>query len=500
MARHPAPQPELVSVILPVHNGERFLQEAVQSVLRQSYRPLEIIVVDDGSTDGTATVAQSLGSQVRYFHQAQAGPAAARNLALRNARGSLIAFIDADDLWPAEKLAAHVHCLRLDPSAQVVQGLIRRIWIPPLRPPGNAGPEVHSTFIYTNLGSMVMRRSLFETIGNFDEGLRFHEDSDFWLRCREQGVNMLMQRKLSLLYRLHGRNLTTGANLATTRFLNIIRRSMHRRRQGVAGSGPVPRLGPIHEMHKDGSRTPLGQVPDPPEWPLVSIILHGGVEPRERQEALGSIRAQAYEPYELIIIGGLPENTALDGLPAPSRVQTLGLFSDAAQGLNAGIEAAKGEMIGFIDSQEVWAPGKLEAQVAYLAAYPGTAYVTGRSRPVVQPAERYPAALLDSLSTRVGSGGLLGTLLVRRSFFVEMGGFRTGLPAMADADWVLRAADRGFSRSTLTGAVTYRVLRPDSTATDPGQMRAALLASVRASMRRKRRGSPAGPAGEAEKS
>ena len=88
----------LVSVVIPVFNGERFLREAVESVLVQKHSPVEIIVVDDGSIDGTAGVARSFPETVRYVHQTNQGPAAARNRGIEQARGSLIAFADADDL------------------------------------------------------------------------------------------------------------------------------------------------------------------------------------------------------------------------------------------------------------------------------------------------------------------------------------------------------------------------------------------------------------------
>src|SRR2546426_10667200 len=94
----------LISCIVPVFNGERYLHETLNSILAQTYRPLEIIVADDGSTDGTRTIVASYGQQVRYLWQLNAGPAAARNLGLTAAKGEFIAFLDADDLWHPEKL------------------------------------------------------------------------------------------------------------------------------------------------------------------------------------------------------------------------------------------------------------------------------------------------------------------------------------------------------------------------------------------------------------
>ena len=100
----------LLSVIMPVYNGAEFLAEAVASIVAQAYQPLEIIVVDDGSTDETATIVQSLGGEIRYLYQFNQGPAAARNAGLALAQGDLIAFLDVDDLWPADKLAQQMAC------------------------------------------------------------------------------------------------------------------------------------------------------------------------------------------------------------------------------------------------------------------------------------------------------------------------------------------------------------------------------------------------------
>ena len=93
----------LISCIVPVYNGERYLGETVDSILAQTYQPLETIVVDDGSTDGTATVAASYGQRVRYFWHANQGTAAARNLGLNATEDEFVAFLDADDLWRPEK-------------------------------------------------------------------------------------------------------------------------------------------------------------------------------------------------------------------------------------------------------------------------------------------------------------------------------------------------------------------------------------------------------------
>ncbi len=114
----------LVSVVLPAYNGEAFLAEAIESILTQDYAHLEIVFVDDGSTDGTAKIAAGFGEKLRYVYQPNSGkPAAARNRGVQLALGDLVAFLDQDDLWLPNTLARKVSELVHDPDLDVAMGL-----------------------------------------------------------------------------------------------------------------------------------------------------------------------------------------------------------------------------------------------------------------------------------------------------------------------------------------------------------------------------------------
>ena len=113
----------LLSVIIPAYNGEAFLAEAVESIHRQNYEPLEIIIVDDGSTDDTARIAAGFQDDVRYIHQTHHGrPAAGRNRGVKESAGKIIGFLDQDDLWPANKLALQIPHLLGESSLGVILG------------------------------------------------------------------------------------------------------------------------------------------------------------------------------------------------------------------------------------------------------------------------------------------------------------------------------------------------------------------------------------------
>ena len=117
--------PFSVSVIIPVYNGVKYLADAVASIVRQDHEPLEIIIVDDGSTDETSAVARSLPGDIRYIYQTNSGAASARNRGLEMAIGDVICFLDADDMWSDDKLAVQLALFSADDSLQVVLGSAR---------------------------------------------------------------------------------------------------------------------------------------------------------------------------------------------------------------------------------------------------------------------------------------------------------------------------------------------------------------------------------------
>lgn len=475
----------LVSVILPVYNGELFLAEAIESVLNQSYRPLEIILVNDGSTDLTSQIAARFSDHVRYFYQPNSGPAAARNLGIRKAKGKFIAFIDADDLWPEDKLAAQMRCFEAFPAVKIVQGLINRVKLPNQVKGRLIGADIEFPFIYTNLGSMVMRRSIFEKIGYFAENLPFHEDTDFWLRAREAGLLILVQRKIALIYRIHGRNMTTGEDIETTGLLNMVRKSLNRRRV----SGQVNKIGKLSFIPDLLGINPPGYGWDKKEslsLPLVSIILCANGNPQQISQALESIRSQDYQPSELIIIGASPDK--LQGLDTDhfEQLSFIYKYADLASGLNAALSKSKGEMLAFLDAEGIWAPYKLKTQVSYLLEHPADGYVVGRTRNILSPDMSYPVDLIDDFSFRKSMGDLLSTLLVRRMVVEQVGEFRSGLDGMEETDWLLRARDRGFPQKMLPKVCLFRFIQPDFHVVGIEKMKAGLLEFVRSSVHRKR--------------
>lgn len=225
----------LVSIIIPVFNGERFLREAVESVLAQKYSPVEIIIVDDGSTDGTATVARSLPETVRYLHQTNHGPAAARNRGIEQAQGNLIAFADADDLWPSHKLELQLPYLIRDSKIDIVLGRIQQVLLSETQ-----AKEIGDPAFSVNLGSAVIRRSCFERVGLFDETMRYSEDVDWFMRAREGAAAIMTIDAVTLFYRQHEQNMTRGKSTSELNVLKALKKSLDRRREQTGFASALP--------------------------------------------------------------------------------------------------------------------------------------------------------------------------------------------------------------------------------------------------------------------
>ncbi|HEY7267967.1 MAG TPA: glycosyltransferase family A protein [Solirubrobacterales bacterium] len=222
--------PERVSAIVPAFNGERFLEQALRSVVDQSLPPAEVIVVDDGSTDGSAEIAEGFGEPVRCIRQENTGVAGARNRGLSAAAGELIAFLDQDDLWPEEKLEAQVAALVANPEVGIVSGHLRviggalpgRAWS--TRGPREAPAGAH-------LSAALIRRSVFDKTGPLDEAIgHAADDLEFFVRARDLGVRRLNLDVVTLLYRWHGGNTSTDIDSAAAGQLEAVRQSLERRR------------------------------------------------------------------------------------------------------------------------------------------------------------------------------------------------------------------------------------------------------------------------------
>jgi glycosyltransferase involved in cell wall biosynthesis len=243
----------LVSVIVPLFNCERYVREALDSVLQQGIDDLEIVAVDDGSSDGTLQVVESMGAHVRLLRQRNRGPAAARNLAIRESRGRYLAFIDADDVWLPGKLKAQLDYMATDGECPIVftqfaywrpeaDGSYRRPADVALAARDWLDPSAGSSWLYPqillrapiHIITTLIRREVYEAVGGFDETLRAGSDYDFWIKATQRFRAHRVPGCLAL-YRLHGAGITTVPKAINYGYLIVTRALADQGRCGPDG-------------------------------------------------------------------------------------------------------------------------------------------------------------------------------------------------------------------------------------------------------------------------
>lgn len=216
----------LISVIVPVHGGERFLAEALDSIEAQTHSPLETIVIDDGSPDSSAEIAAAREG-VRLLRQRQLGVPAARNAGLAIAEGEFVAFLDQDDVWHPHKLERQLALLRAQPDVDIVftkmevvlmEGTPRPVWCRPewLQTPPTA-------FIPS---AWLVRRRAFERIGVFDGNFSSGCDTDWLARAGEAGLRNETLDEPLVRWRLHGANGSYDIPTIRREMFAILRRNV----------------------------------------------------------------------------------------------------------------------------------------------------------------------------------------------------------------------------------------------------------------------------------
>ncbi|MEJ0091064.1 MAG: glycosyltransferase family A protein [Limisphaerales bacterium] len=228
-----------VSVVIPAFNAEKYLAAAIESVLAQTIRPAEIIVVDDGSTDGTASVAERFGSPVSCHRRAHHGIAATRNFGVYIARGNWLAFLDADDLWMPDKLERQMSVMRKDLALEIIFGGVQQFVSLELSAADQlrlAAPPAASAAPHA--GTMLARRAVFHHLGPFDDTLKVGEFIEWFARAQDAGVRMTTVPEIVLKRRRHLTNTTLKQNNSLAGMTIAMKRILDRRRQSIPSLPP----------------------------------------------------------------------------------------------------------------------------------------------------------------------------------------------------------------------------------------------------------------------
>ncbi len=218
-----------LTVIMPLHDAGPWVADAIRSVLDHADGLLELLVVDDGSTDDGPAIAAAFGPPVRVLTQPQAGPAAARNRGLAAARGRLVGFLDADDLWAAPSPDPRRVALDADPAIDLVLARVQPVHGPPGRPP----TALDGTISGLQLGGLLARADALRRHGGMDESRLYGEDVDWVLRMRDAGARIATVDAVTALHRLHPGSLTRDRPRTNAGLVGAIHASL--RRRGAVG-------------------------------------------------------------------------------------------------------------------------------------------------------------------------------------------------------------------------------------------------------------------------
>jgi glycosyltransferase involved in cell wall biosynthesis len=221
----------LVSVIVPVYERRHCVLDAVESVLAQTHRDVECIVVDDGSSDGTfdaLVAAYADDARVRVFDQPHRGVSAARNLGIGEARGDYVTFLDSDDLMPESRIRRQLELLT-ERSCDAVLGRAHSYAMPGVDPPPwfHAQPEWGGGYLWITV--LVATRHL-RSVDGFDEALHIGEDIDLLVKLRAAGVRVVAVNETFVLHRFFGDNLTYALRAKDSSLRDSIRRHLARQR------------------------------------------------------------------------------------------------------------------------------------------------------------------------------------------------------------------------------------------------------------------------------
>jgi glycosyltransferase involved in cell wall biosynthesis len=235
-----------VSVIIPSFNAERYVSEAIESVLHQTHAPFEVLVVDDGSTDNTPAVAASYGQAIQLDRQPHNGISATLNRGIQQVQGELIAFLDSDDVWVLDKLQKQINVLLARPEIDMVFGycqffaspdldeaVARRLIIPDKPQPA-----------YLK-SALLIRRTSFLKAGLFDTTLRVGDFIDWYSKAAEAGLSAHLLADVLFYRRVHGRNMTILDRASQGDYVRIVKAALDRRRSNARSSAI---LDPNHEL------------------------------------------------------------------------------------------------------------------------------------------------------------------------------------------------------------------------------------------------------------
>lgn len=436
-----------VSVVIPAYNMERFLPDAIESVTNQTYKDWELVIVDDASTDNTATVAHMAATvhpQIRVVeNETNLYLAEALNVGINNARGDYILPLDADNMLGADTvLGILAESLDKDREISIAYGAMSVIeedgneWVSSWPPQFDYRRQMKHQNQITS--TSMYRRSAWERVGGYRRRCRTAEDADFWCRASSFGANA---KRVTDAVVLRYRNRADSMSHVQQDW------GWHSWYPWGKRIDMTPWLAPV-----DGETTE--PVIPAHEFPLVSIVIPVGPgHERLVLDALDSIRAQTFIWWEAIVVNDT--GNPIPWLPAWARTVSTDSSHGAGAARNAGMELAKGRFFLFLDADDYLQPEALELMVTEQHRGGGFVYSDWFKQ---ETSEVYPAPEWDGCDSVLVQLPWPVTCLYPREVWTRVGGFDEQLPAWEDWDFAIRVVEAGYCGTRVaTPLFHYRI-------------------------------------------
>lgn len=471
----------MLSVIIPVFNNGEELRRAIASVLEQpevknGKITVEIIMVNDASSASCIAllenITESISETALYHHEKNQGPAAARNTGILLAKGELISFIDGDDEWASDKLRLLLPHLQ-DAATMVASGRIQYIFDEGI-PKSDIQFETSDNLLsHVHLGASVVKRGVFDKGLFFESRFRFSEDVDWWLNLREHQLGIVIIEEPTLLYHVHGNNISVDKTPAELNLLSVLQESLHRRRSRKTAQA-LPQLNDFRRFQQ----------------PLVSIVIPLFNGKNFITRALNSIKNQSYSNWEVFVIddGSSDEGADLVSDQYPSIQLMRQANSGQAVARNQGVKAAKGKYIAFLDQDDEWLPEKLALQVQALNHNPYVGFVTcNQSHYLEEGIKNVPANMLQALQglKEVHRSMIPSALMVRKHALDKVGGFDAELRMGDDTDLLLKLRHAGYQELNVEHLLLRKWIHGSNDSFNTAKMKKGLFEVLYKNLKRK---------------
>gem|GEM_PF-2015213 len=500
-----------VSVVIPCYNCADTLRQTVASIAAQNYSNLELLLVNDGSTDGTAALLAELSATLPFArvleHPHNRGPAAALNTGVAHAQGKYILPCGADDTLSENYIASCVAALEQHPEC----GFAYPEWQQDFgeSTQRHRFPEwstlVQELRIYCHLPAHTLfRRTLWEATGGFCEELPAYEDWDFWIGCVEHGAVGIRVPGITLFYRVrstgqlrrhHAQDRELKARIVL-RHPRWFTPAQQRWAQGLLAGDPVcealdPGVGWLAYPPASFAPDRWHQPPTAGQAPIVSVLMRTRDRPHLLRNALESLRQQRFRNFEVVLVndGGEDVSDVCAEFPellirSIQRKQSEGI----AAAINTAVKHAHGEYIAYLDDDDAFEPEHLWTLLAHLQRFAWQRVVYGDAwlvryrlerdgRLTISSREHLPSRPFSLQELAVGNIAPLGCFLHERRCFEEIGVFDERLPTHDDWEFWLRFAHR--YRFVHVAAATYQYRRPEDSETISERLAADMLRTAR---------------------